>query len=168
MSSQPVPPADGLHEELSAYLDGELDAESVRKVEERLARDAAYQAELQRLERAWGLLDGLPRASVDEKFTRSTIEMVALEASQEAETVLAEQPRRRRRQRLLAAAGMLAAGLAGFAIGTQLWDDPNEELLRDLRVIENFDRYYQADSIDFLKALDAQGLFAEGDEEHAG
>ena len=82
---------DSVEEELSAYLDGELDAESVRKVERRLARDGSYQLELQRLERAWRLLDDLPRATVDESFTKSTIEMVAVaEESNTLETVLTD------------------------------------------------------------------------------
>ena len=159
---------DPLHEELTAYLDGELDAADVRRVEERLARDSAYQVELQRLERAWGMLDRLPRATVDEAFSKTTIEMVAVAASEEAHAVLAEQPRRRRRQRLLAAGGMLAAGLIGFVVGTHLFPNPNEELLRDLPVLENFERYYQADNIDFLRMLEEDGLFVEGDSDHAG
>jgi hypothetical protein len=159
---------DAVHEELTAYLDGELDAESVRGVEERLARDQAYQAELQRLERAWSLLDRLPRAAVDEAFTKTTIEMVALVASDEAEAVLAEQPRRRRRQRLIGAAGMLLAALAGFGIGTRIWTDPNEELLRDLPLLENFELYYQADDIQFLRMLEEEGLFLDGGDDRAG
>ena len=159
---------DLLQEELTAYLDGELDADSVRRVEERLARDAAYQAELRRLERAWGLLDRLPRATVDDDFAKTTIEMVAVAASEDALAVLAEQPRRRRRQRLLGAAGMLAAALVGFLIGTRIWTDPNQELLRDLPVLQNFELYYQADNIQFLKMLEDEGLFVEGDSDHAG
>lgn len=63
-----------LQEELTSYLDGELAADQVRKVEDRLARDAAYRAELQRLQRAWDLLDRLPRASLPESFSKSTLE----------------------------------------------------------------------------------------------
>jgi anti-sigma factor RsiW len=159
--------ADPLHEELSAYLDGELDAESVRRVEERLARDPAFQAELQRMERAWGLLDRLPRASVDESFAKTTIEMVALAANEEAAAVLAEQPRRHRRQRLLAAAGMLAAVVVGYLIGTRVWRDPNAELLQDLPVIKEFELYYQADNVEFLRMLEADGLFVRGDADDA-
>ena len=157
---------DPMHEELSAYLDGELDATSVRRVEDRLARDADYRSDLQRMERAWGLLDRLPRATVDEAFTKTTIEMVALAASEDAQAVSAEQPRRRRRRRLLGAAGMLAAGLIGFVIGTQIWTDPDEQLLRDLPVLQNFERYYQADDIEFLRMLEKEGLFEESDGDH--
>jgi anti-sigma-K factor RskA len=155
------------YDELTAYLDGELDAESARRVEERLARDAGYQAELQRLERAWDLLDRLPRAAVSESFTKTTIEMVAVAASQDARSAQQVWPRRHRQQ-LLGAFGAVAAGLAGFLVGHFLWPNPNEQLLKDLPVLENFDLYYQADNIDFLRLLDSEGLFAEAENDHAG
>lgn len=160
--------ADALQEELTAYLDGELDAEAVSQVEQRLARDAEYREELARLERAWGLLDRLPRAALDDNFTKSTIEMVAVAASQEADAVLAEQPRRRRRQQWAGIAGILTALAVGFFIGTRLWPDPNQELLRDLPVLQNLELYYQADNMEFLRMLDEANLFPEGDADHAG
>jgi ferric-dicitrate binding protein FerR (iron transport regulator) len=154
--------------ELSAYLDGELDPQNVRRVEERLARDPAYRAELQKLERAWDMLDRLPRASVGEDFNKSTIEMVALSASQEAEAITRELPRRRRRQRIAEALVMGAALVVGFVVGTRIWPDPNERLLEDLPVLENLDLYYQVDDVEFLRLLDREGLFEDVDTEHAG
>src|SRR4051794_10557073 len=87
-----------VQEELTAYLDGELDAAEVRRVEERLARDSDYQAELHRLQRAWDLLDRLPRSSVGELFTKTTIEMVAVAASEEAAQSQSVWPRLRRKR----------------------------------------------------------------------
>lgn len=157
-----------LEEELTAYLDGELDAAGVRRVEDRLARDAAYRGQLQKLERTWGLLDRLPRAAVGEEFTKTTLEMVAVSAAEDAAAVQSNVPRIRRRQRLAGAISMAAALLVGFAIGNQVWPDPNEKLLRDLPVLEHLDLYYQADDIEFLRMLDKEHLFDDGDSEHAG
>ena len=158
---------DPLHEQLTSYLDGELDADGVRRVEERLTRDAVYRAELQRLERAWDLLDRLPRAAVQDSFTKTTMEMVAVAAAEEAAAVQASLPHRRRRQRLLGAFATLTAGLVGFVIGHSLWPNSNEQLLRDLNVLQNFELYYQADDIEFLRLLDREGVFNEGDSDHA-
>ncbi len=154
-------------EELSAYLDGELDADARRRVEERLARDPLYHRELQRLERAWGLLDRLDHAAVSESFTKTTIEMVAVAAAADLEEEQKILPRRRRRQWAVFGGVTLAASLAGFALGKAVWPNPNDPLLQDLPVIENVDLYRQADSIEFLRLLDTEGIFAE-EVDHAG
>ncbi len=157
-----------LHDELTAYLDGELDSEAVRRVEDRLARDADYRRELQRMQRAWDLLDGLPRATVNESFTNSTLEMVAVAAAQDAQAVQARVPYRRRLRQGASVAAAAAAIAMGFVLGHWLWPSTNEQLLRDLPVLQHFELYYQADNIDFLHQLDREGLFAEGDATHGG
>jgi hypothetical protein len=159
MSIQPEQP--DVTEELSAYLDGELTPSERSRIEQRLGQDAAYREELQRLERAWDLLDRLPRADVGEAFTRTTIEMVAVAASEDLATALAAEPKRRRRQWLVAAGFLVAASAGGLVIGRTLWPDPNRKLLEDLPVIENFEQYHQADSVDFLRKLQTEKLFPE-------
>jgi anti-sigma factor RsiW len=156
-----------LEDELTAYLDGELGADDVRRVEDRLARDADYRGQLQQLERAWNLLDRLPRAEVGEQFTNTTLEMVAVSAAEDAEAATRQRPRVRQRQRLAGLISLAAALLVGFAIGSQVWPDPNEKLLENLPVLENLDLYYQVDDVEFLRMLDREHLFEDGDSEHA-
>ena len=156
-----------IDDELTAYLDGELDAASVRRVEERLARDTAYRGQLQKLERTWDLLDRLPRADVGEKFTKSTLEMVAVAAAKEADEVNRTLPKLKQRQRMAGVIAMVAALAVGYAIGRQAWPDPNEALLRDLPVIENIDLFYQVEDADFLRELDREHLFEEPEGENA-
>ena len=103
-----------------------------------------------------------------EGFTKSTIEMVALAAAEEAEAVLAEQPRRRRRQRWMAAAvSSLWQRASGTRSARRFGRYPNKPLLQDLKVVENLDSYYQVDDIDFLRTLESEGLFADGDTDRA-
>ena len=71
-------------EELVAYLDGELDVEASRRIEAQLAADARIRERLQKLQRTWDLLGELDEALVDDTFTRSTLEMVALKATEES------------------------------------------------------------------------------------
>src|ERR1700722_15489514 len=80
-SSSPDSPQTQMTEELTAYLDGELDPENRHRVEARLATDTIYRKELHRLERAWRMLDVLPPATVEDNFSRSTMAMVTTAAS---------------------------------------------------------------------------------------
>jgi len=156
-----------LEEELTAYLDGELDPSESRRVEDRLTRDAVYRQKLKELERTWDLLDRLPRSTVDEAFTRSTMEMVALSASEDAAAHLQQLPQLRRRRWMMALASAAAALVVGFGIGTLLRPNPNETLLRDLPVVENLNLYYQADDIEFLRLLDRENVFTDSEGDHA-
>ena len=91
MTESQMPEEDrGLTEQLVSYLDGELEGGAVRRVEEALAADPHVRQELWQLDRAWQLLDELPRMQVDESFTRSTVEMIAVQAEQELAAVQAE------------------------------------------------------------------------------
>jgi len=157
-----------LDEQLVAYLDGELDDEGTRRVEELLASDPKVRETLERLENTWEMLDNLGRARVDEVFSQSTLEMVAARAADDVEKQQAEAPRLRRRRWLIGTAGMLAALVAGFVAVMLFWPDPNEQLLRDLPVLERLDQYRQIDDVEFLELLleHKKALFAEeaGDE----
>src|SRR5690606_17784140 len=82
-------------EELVAYLDGELEAAEQAQVERRLADDAAYRQKLAQLQKAWDLLDILQKSEPDAEFTRSTVEMVAVQQGQEADQLQARAERRR-------------------------------------------------------------------------
>jgi len=168
MSSDPPPlnPIEeepSLEQELVAYLDHELDEETSRRIEQLLATDPKVRGTLQQLERAWDALDELHRVEVDEHFTQSTLEMVAVEASGELETVRQGTTRRRAKRWLLGTTGLLAAGLAGFFTALWLWPDPKEQLFDDLPVIENLDQYRQIDDIEFLRLLRDEKLFPKED-----
>lgn len=153
-------------EELSAYLDGELEPAVRKRIELRLAKDPAYRLELQRLERAWGMLDHLPSVTVEESFSRSTMAMVTVAAGEELADEQAEVPRQRRRLKIAGVAGLALAGLLGLIVGRWAWPDPNRQTLRDLPVLENLDLLRHADSIEFLRELDRQGVFPE-ESDHA-
>jgi anti-sigma factor RsiW len=155
----------GLQEQLVSYLDGELEAGEARRIEEALAGDPHVRQELQQLERSWHLLDELPRTQVDESFTRTTVEMIAVQAEQELAVVQAELPRRQRRAWLLAAGLVLVAAAAGFVTIGVFSHRSDEQLLTDLPVVEHLDQYREAGDIDFLRTLKARG-FTEAEAKH--
>lgn len=155
----PEPEPSEMREQLVAYLDGELDTEATRRIEELLGSSPELSQELRQLERTWDLLDRLPKAEIDPIFTKSTIEMVALAEEAQVEEEKAAQPRRRRRARLLGGAALVVACLAGFLGINQFWPHPNEQLLQDLPVVENLEAYRQVGEIEFLRQLREAGLF---------
>ena len=149
------------HEQLVAYLDGELTPEEAQQVERRLSQDESFRQLLRSLQEAWDLLDELPQPTLDDGFTQTTVEMVAVRMS---EDVKAEQSLSRRRQgiRRVAQAAVVAASLAGGFWGVRsLQDKADRALLRDLSVIQHVDLYTEVDDLAFLESLASEGLFTE-------
>ncbi|MGO9112251.1 MAG: anti-sigma factor family protein [Thermoguttaceae bacterium] len=161
MSQDPANNEAQLREELVAYLDGELDAEQSRRIEQRAAVEPEARRMLQEFDRTWHMLDELDSRATSEDFTCTTLEMVALAAADDAQQAKAERPQRRLRASLWVAGGLVGAAAAGFLIVTSLIPDPNAQLLQDLPILENFDQYREIDNIDFLRALNQEKLFAE-------
>jgi anti-sigma factor RsiW len=152
---------------LVAYLDGELDEEAAREVEARISQDPTVRAEVESMKRTWELLDYLPRAEPSPSFTHRTVSLVT---GEHRAAVLARQ---RRRRWLLAAgwaAAVLVAALGGYAGVTYLTprQPTDEELVRDLRVIENRRLYEQVEDLGFLKKLDQPDLFGDDNPDAGG
>lgn len=161
MSNQPtVPQSDTVDEELVSYLDGELEALDRARVEKRLAADEAFRTRLRLLQRTWDALDVLQRADVSEAFTRTTVELVAVKAAEDVEQRQLRQVKKRTWTWIGWAAACAASAAAGWLVLTQVLSRPDRQLLRDLPVIERVDEYRNADSLAFVKDLEASGLFA--------
>ncbi|HZT78794.1 MAG TPA: hypothetical protein VFA26_01120 [Gemmataceae bacterium] len=157
----PRPLSDDEREDLTAYLDGELDEQSARELEAKLGRDPNTRAEAEALKRTWDLLDYLPQPEPSPSFTQRTLSRIStLRPAAKTGPVA----RRRLWPMALAwAAGILLAAAGGYAGSTFLSgrDRDDEELVRDLRVIENKRLYEQADDLNFLRQLDHPDLFGD-------
>ena len=154
-------PAEESLEELTAYLDGELEPAEVQRVEARLGSDTAYRAQLQALQKTWDLLEILPAEVPDSSFVKTTMEMAIQDA------VVSRQHRNRRSLRwifrnLLFVLLLLGAfGIACYAT-MMAKTAPHRQLVNDLMLIENLDRYNKVDrNLEFLTRLDEWGLFAD-------
>ncbi|QDU28790.1 hypothetical protein ETAA8_38950 [Anatilimnocola aggregata] len=154
-----------VEEELVAYLDGELEAADQVRVERRLADDVAYQQKLAQLQKAWDLLDILHKAEPDVEFTRSTVEMVAIQEGKEAEQLQAAAERRKVAWWIGGGLAVALSAAAGFVVVQYQLQAPERQLLRDLPVIERVDQYRHVESVEFLERLRQEGLFAgEGED----
>ena len=88
-------PADleSVDEQLTAYLDGELSAEEASRIENRLVDDEGLRVRLAELRKAYDLLDELPETPHNQRFTRSTLELVIKDLSVTQSHVVNEQGR---------------------------------------------------------------------------
>ena len=66
-----MPPND--HDNLSAYLDGELDDVASERIDGVLAQSNVAQMEVDRLAQTYDLLDVLPRYEATDEFTEKTV-----------------------------------------------------------------------------------------------
>ncbi|GIX02399.1 MAG: hypothetical protein KatS3mg112_1336 [Thermogutta sp.] len=155
---------EALREDLVAYLDGELSAEEAARIERLINEDPQVRTELQRLAETWDWLNVLERPTVDEDFTRTTIEMVARSAVSEIQ----EKTESRRKSFALFAAigvlGTIVCVLVGYTIAFSVWTNPNQWLLEHYAVIQNQDLYRHVESVAFLRMLKENGLFAEDED----
>jgi hypothetical protein len=152
---------------LVAYLDGELDEPAASAVERLLAESAAARQEAEMLSRTFDLLDELPLAAASKEFTARTLS--AIKVSDIATTL---RPAGRNVwspsiHRWAVTGGvacvLAAAALVGY-FSTNRWiSDPSEALIRDLPVIENVDKYAEAEDIAFLRELERSELFNDSD-----
>ena len=149
------------HEELTAYLDGELDADARAAVERRLSDDESFRVRMQRMEDAWAMLDALPRTEADMSFAQSTVEMVALAAKEDLQAASDSNRRRRWIGWTATVAAVALAAFLGFRLVDRVTSAENDQLVRDLPVIENVELYRHVDDIEFLRQLEAEGLFDE-------
>ena len=150
-------------EELVAYIDRELDDSRRIAVESRLNQDADYRAEYESLRQSWELLDHLPMANATEDFTRTTIAMATVSLAEERTAAERRARGRTRKRRLFVATGWGAAALTTFlAVALPYWRNENRRL-EDVPVIESMDLYMYGESVDFLRELQKENLFAENE-----
>jgi hypothetical protein len=140
-------------EEIVAYLDGELSEVETAQVEERLSVDQSYRRQMQEIDRAWNALDELPGVTVDDTFSKTTMELVVGTARQEVQDRTMALPRLRRRRSMVVGALIVAAAMVGFFGFQLIRSNPNATLVADLPVIVHVDIYSQFAEIQFLRDL---------------
>jgi hypothetical protein len=153
MSPSEPQPDDARTAELVAYLDGELPEDAARRIEQQLATDDEYRRQLGELDQAWSALEALPTATVDDKFARTTIEMVAVAAEKDLTHRSATETADRRRRMLKFAAGGLATIAVGFVAARLIMPSQNRALIADLPTIARIDELTQIGDIGFLRGL---------------
>jgi len=154
--------------DLVAYLDGELDEGASQALEARLNLDPQMRGEADALKRTWEMLDYLPRPEPSPSFTNRTLERLAIRESM-ARTRPMVAKRRWLRVVSWAAAVLLAVGL-GRVAGPWVLPGPRplhdsaeveQQLVTDLRLLDNKRLYDPIEDLEFLRALDSPDLFGD-------
>lgn len=152
-------------EDLVAYLDGELPDEKSQQIDEIIARSEVARHEVEALARTFELLDVLPPVKASDEFAAKTLSNLKVI---EQPFVLSEQWwfRYLRRTMLVLGWGTALAlcGWGGFQITHNWIPNPSDEVLSDLPVIENLDRYQEVGDYEFLVLLKRSALFDDSQE----
>ena len=169
---------DGATEELVAYLDGELDDKAAESFATRLSLVPKLRAEADAMQRAWDILDVLPRPQPSGTFTNRTLsQAIPLPASTSGTQLLTTSgpaavtmtampaPRPTTGFWLVSLLLIAVAGIGGYlghqAIAPPPKPMPPEPTLEDVPLIKNLRLYRNVDDSDYLKKLDAPELFGE-------
>lgn len=142
---------------LTAYLDGELSVAEQADVEQRLVGDESFRDHMQRLQASWDLLDTLELPHAEDRFIKTTMEMVAHEAGR-------QQGRGWVPDWMLVVLGVFVLPLgvmcAGYVMAGWQQAATSEQLLDDLPMLEQLDRYLAVDlDQQFLAQLHESDLF---------
>ncbi len=144
-------------ENLAAYLDGELDDDTTRRIEAVLTASEVARNDVDLLARTYDMLDLLPRPKASSDFTQKTVATAKLEGYRKP---LTQQPwfRNLRQVGIFAAYGgaMLLCGVLGYAATNQWIPQQDDLLLQQLPLIQNLDAYLEAGDIEFVRDLAAQ------------
>jgi len=144
---------------LVAYLDGEVDAQTRRDIETRLAADPEFHRQMIELEESWKSLDLLEIVHTDKEVLKTTMELLAINAQKDAEAARPRTPKDGNlRLATLLGALLCAAGLTYWTVAAMV-PNPNQQLLQDMPIIENMEYYKPVGSMEFLEKLMNSGLF---------
>ncbi|HKB01196.1 MAG TPA: hypothetical protein VKD90_03205 [Gemmataceae bacterium] len=166
------PTPDPRTEELVAYLDGELDPKATEAMATKLSLDPNLRAEADALQRAWDILDVLPRPQPSAAFTTRTVSQAipaGLSGTQllppSSQTIPAPLPSRAGAGFWLGSIALvLLAGVGGYFGHRALAPKPAEPPLEDVTLMKNLRLYRHVDDVDYLNKLDSPELFGDESE----
>jgi len=161
------------HENLIAYLDGELSDQAAADVEKTLATNSAARENVEKMTRTWELLDLLPEVKASQNFTEKTLTVIQAQSTASTQTSSATDVQNDlQHSRIQTQLATVARHAAGFfvlfliaSIGFQSTYQssrlprPRNKLIQELPVIERLDEYQSTGSIEFLQALHESRLF---------
>jgi hypothetical protein len=146
---------------LVAYLDGELNADEVQGVQERLGQDSNFRDKMASLEQTWNMLDALETVPVDKSLVRSTMEILVADVEKELQEKEKSEQKRKIPDFIFKILAFVLIGLIGFQLAV-LWRIYRVGIfLHDIPIIEKLEQYQQIDNIEILQELSDQKIFED-------
>ena len=144
---------------LVAYLDGEMDTQGVRQVEDRLSVEPDLREKMASLEQTWNMLGELESVPVDKELVRSTMEVVTLTIEKELGDDEKKVEQRKLYDRLILAAILIMFGVIGYQLAALVGVHVQNQLVDDVPIIRQINDYKEIGSFEFLKALSEKDVF---------
>ncbi len=139
---------------LTAYLDGELEDDQTRQIESVLSNSPVARNDVETLAKTYELLDLLPRPKASGEFTERTLQTAKLG---EVPTDPRQTLWYRHGQRIIRwtswAALLFATACISYSVARYQAPHQEDMLLDNLDVISRLDDYEKAGSFEFLNAL---------------
>jgi predicted anti-sigma-YlaC factor YlaD len=144
-------------ENLAAYLDGELDENSTRRIESVLTSSEVARNEVDVLAQTYDMLDLLPRPRAPGDFTEKTLATAKLTTYRKP-LIQQQWYRSARKGAIIAGWGLalLTAGAIGYSLTFRLIPRQDDFLLQQLPLIQKLDVYVETGDIEFVKELSTQ------------
>jgi len=144
---------------LVAYLDGEMDTQGVRQVEDRLSVEPDLREKMASLEQTWNMLGELETVPVDKELVRSTMEVVTLTIEKELSDDETKVEHRKLYDRLVLAAILIMFGVIGYQLAALVGVHVQNQIVDDVPIIQQINDYKEIGSFEFLRALSEKGVF---------
>ena len=147
---------------LTAYLDGELDENATRRIESILTSSSVARTDVEVLARTYELLDLLPRSTTGKEFTEKTVATAKLQGHRKPVSRWAWFHYVEQSLPLIGGSfAVVLAACCGFALTHQWIPEKDDLLLEELPLIQNLDLYSEVGSIQFLETLSSQKQLLE-------
>ena len=144
---------------LVAYLDGEMDTQNVRQMEDRLSVEPDLREKMASLEQTWNMLGELETVPVDKELVRSTMEVVTLTIEKELGDDEKKAEQRKLYDRLVLVGILIMFGVIGYQLAALVGVHVQNQLVDDVPIIRQINDYKEIGSFEFLKALLEKGVF---------
>ena len=146
---------------LVAYLDGELDEETMERIDQTVASNEVARREIERLSRVYDLLDELPQERPSPDFTNTAISAIQDEVADEGSIGLLQDRVNRFKPLAIAAAFAFAVTMAGTLLGAAAFREAEIRRLKALPAAEQFATLRAVGDSEFLRRLASEQRLVE-------